>query len=493
MTGSKYIDTTVDTAMAHGWTNSLRTRYAGLPFFMEMQGGECIPFDPWWLKKNGFIKSTTMLIYGPLDHGKSAFIKMLAFRLAMLVWGFSLFRLVINDRKPEGTEGEYGALSRLFDCTPYSMRDMQINPFERSLFLAKPDSREPYELGLLDLAQVLCEYEFGPQTPIERYALRVALYDMLHADDEAAWSPERLQRISGSLLPEMKDGYHKHLDARLVAQTAEQLERVTDVEVKQRIIARTTELVSVEPNIPFEVLRDAGVANAARLGSLLHGPLGSMFGVKHSLYGMLTQRLVDKDWRGMLPNAETLMHILETRIKTIATDMHRVDLLPHMDISDELHKSMDNLMFAEMKSYEREVARSMPTLQVDGTHAPNSILKGGKDSPLYNIGEKIIDNTALTFYGRMPNKKSLLDEIQDRETLTNAQRKELPHFQQYVFGAKFGKNEPWMQLHPLATDLDQLFIGSNQAVEDIMNRPSTLSPDDMRRFAEKNGLTYVGP
>ncbi|MBW4078796.1 MAG: hypothetical protein HIU84_09905, partial [Acidobacteria bacterium] len=116
MPGPKFVDTTVDTAMAQPWASSIGTRYRGVPLGIDMKDGRMINFDPWWLKANGFLKSTTAIAYGPLDHGKSAMLKIIAWRLAMFVMGFSLFKLVINDRKPEGSDGEYGALSRAFGC-----------------------------------------------------------------------------------------------------------------------------------------------------------------------------------------------------------------------------------------------------------------------------------------------------------------------------------------------------------------------------------------
>lgn len=493
MTGPRQIGTTADTVRGHGFIDPVGTDYKGVPLFLNVRSKAVVNFDPWWLKNNDYIGATIMLVTGLLKAGKSALIKMMAFRLALLVMGYDTFRLVINDRKPEGSESEYDALSRAFGCIPYVMRHRRVNPFERRLFLHSENDNEVYALGLISLAETLCEYDDGPISGRSRMALRVAMYAMLTKYDEAAWSPELLRRIAGSLTEELRKGYLNELDKQLISETAQRLELVKhDPALTTQVMGQVSELTETSWNYTQAEIEEGGKDIANRLGHLLGSESGAMFGSQHSIYEMLTQPLVDKDWRGLSDKSETLMHIIENKIKMNAAELHRTDMLPHMEISDELHKSMDNLLYARTMAYFTEIARSMSTLFVFSTHSFDSIRKGGAGSEPYGLGNKIIQNTPLVFYGKPPQNPTLLAEYAARERLSRKEASLLARLPRQVFGMRYGESEPFMFVHPVATEFDRKYlIGTDSASEGVENRPSN-TPEDLKRFAWQNGLTYIG-
>ena len=494
MSGPRQVGTTADTVRGHGFISPVGVKYQGIPLFVDMRDKSIVNFDPWWLKNNGYIGATIALITGVLNAGKSALIKMMVFRLALYIMGYEIFRVTINDRKPEGSEGEYGALSRIFGCVPYTMRERRVNPFERRLFLRHKDDSEVYALALVSLAETLCEYDDHPLTSKSRLALRVAMYGMLTMYSETNWSPELLRRIAGSLTPEMFSGYLANMDQQLITETTARLEFVKhDPNLVAELEQEIHDVTTSPWNYTYEEIVESGKDIANRLGHLLGSESGEMFGGQHSIYEMLTQPLVDKDWRGLSDKSETLMHIIENKIKMTAGELNRTDLLPHVEISDELHRSMDNLLYARTQAYFTEIARSMATFFIFSTHSFNSIRKGGVGSELYGLGNKIIQNTPLVFYGTPPRDPALLNEYRAREELTQREGRKLARTEPQVFGVKYGERQPFMYLHALATQFERKYlIDTNSASEGVENRPSADDPQQMARFAQVNGLTYLG-
>ncbi len=491
MRGPSFVGPTSLVALGHPFASSEAQQYPGVPLGINIRNGRLVMLDPWLLQVTGVISATTVLILAQLKHGKSALVKMLAARSYMLSMGYSIMRIAINDYKPEDSSSEYGALAKFFESKPFTMRDMRVNPFERRLFLNSNDSHDAYELGLLGIAQLLCEYDATEMNEIERYAMRIAMYGMISQGNDLTWSPEKLQRIAGSLQPATMEGYHDVLDAKLVAQVEENLRRVGDPEIQQHIRAEIKELVSIKRNVPFGVIRDAGIRVEARLGNLLEGPLGGMFGAKNSLYDTLTQRAVNKDWRGMNPKAETLMRMLDTQIKIMAGELNRKDLLPHIEIDDEQHRAMSNLQYARQRAYFTEIARGMHTLHMGVTHSFDSIRQGGVDSEQFRLGEKIIRNTGLFMYGRLDEASAR--EVQAREHISDVDRMMLTALPKRTFGFKLGDNEFMQFVRVVATPLERAtLIDSNSATRGIVQRPTLDSPNDMLAFANANGLEYIG-
>lgn len=494
MKGPSLVGPTSLIALGHPFASSEGRQFPGVPLGINIRNGRLVMFDPWLLRTLGLISSTQLLVLAKLEHGKSALVKMLAVRLYLLSMGYSTMRIVINDYKPENTGSEYGALAKFFESKPFTMRDMRINPFERRLFLNSGDDKNGYELGMLNIAQLLCEYDTTEMDEMQRYALRIAMYGMLSSVGEQAWSPEALARVASSLQDEVIDGYHASLDRKLVTQIKETLMRVEDPEVRRSIEERIEALVRTPHNIQVQEIQDAGIHVGARLDNLLNGPLGGMFGAKNSLYDTLTQRAVNKDWRGMNPAAETLMRMLDTQIKIMAGELNRKDLLPDIEIDDEQHRAMSNLQYARQRAYFTEIARGMKTLHMGVSHTLDSIRPGNTDSESYRLGDKIIRNTGLIIYGRQDAANTaMLREIQRREGISDNDLQTLTILPPHTFGFKLGENEYMQFVRVIATPLElQTLIQSNSAVSEMVNRPSLTSPEDLMAFAEANKIDYLG-
>lgn len=494
MKASCFVETTAQLALSHPFISPEKNDYPGILLGINVRSRKLVFFDPWLLRKLGIAHSTYACTMGPKGGGKSGLQKMVSMRLMTLSAGYETLRVMINDYKPEDKESEYAAMTRLCRSTVFSMRDMSINPFEPRLFLDPRNEDQVYEFGILQMAKIICEFEKEAElSPSEHYALRVAVAHMLANYHMTQWSPDLLERIAGSLTIEMRDHYQAALDEKLRKNSEARLKLVEDPAVKQQIAAGLNELTGTAWNYTLSEIVDAGKQIAAMLGKALHGAYAAMFGATHSLYDTLTQRAITKDWRGMDPRAESLMRIIDTTIRVSAVELNRTDLLPHIELDDEKHRSMDNLSYARTHSFFSEIARGVHTFNIGGTHTFDSIRKGAVGSELYNLGERIINNMAYVFYGRQPNNPRILEEIRRREGLSASDTNMLAHLPKYTFGVKFGETEPMRFIRVIATPMDvRDLIQSDSAAERMLTRPNIFMPDDLARYARLNGIEYVG-
>ncbi|MBM3209777.1 hypothetical protein FJZ39_00300 [Candidatus Saccharibacteria bacterium] len=484
---SVFANTTRDMVMGHPFHVPARTRFGGIPLGVDIFSRRPFFFDPWLLKEMGIIHSTFGLVLGHKDAGKSATMKMVALRLMLLSAGYESARVATNDYKPEGAESEYGALSRVMHSTVFEMARMQVNPLEKRLFIGDDD--RVHAIGMVEMAQTLCEFGNDSESLRGHHgtALRIAMYMMLQLE-EVFWTPHTFHKLLRSLPDDLIRGYHNRLDndlGRQLSSRAKVLEGRSSG-LKNQI----TNLVETPDNYNVQDIQAAGDQVAAMLGRVLYGAYGGMFGDRHSLYEMLTQRVITKDWRGILPEAETLMRIIDTRVKMSAIETNRVDLLPHIELDDEKHKAMTNRVYAESHSYFSEIARGVHTMNLSATHRLASIRPGAVGSHLYNLGNTIINNLGFVFIGSQGNDPEVLSDLKARYDFSETELSMIAKLPPHVFAIKLGESEPVSFVKIMATPMDFEVIKSNAATERILNRPDVFNTEDLQRYAQTNGLDY---
>lgn len=477
-------------ALGHPFVAPAYNNVPGIPIGIDVLTRSVVYFDPWMLKDAGLINSAYGILLGPKGHGKSATLKIFAIRLMMLSAGFQTMRTAINDYKPEGQESEYGEFSRVCQSKVFSIANMSINPFEARLY--HNSDKTTYELGILGTAEVLCEFSKGSElTGHENTALRIALGIMLR-QDEQLWSPFMLYKVVRSITNEQIDNYFHELDKQLYAQVLSRIETVRSTEQKKEIENQLGAASFAADNYSTDEIRHAGDRVSTLLGNILNGSYAGMFGNKDSLYDTLTQRAVTKDWRGVQPKAETLMRLIDTRIKISAIENNRLDLLPHIELDDEKHKSMDNLTYAKSHSYMSEIARGVHTCNLSATHRLASIRKGAVGSELYRLGDTVISNLGFALIGRQDNDPDVLNELKDRYALSDANTKLLTAMPPFHFGLKLGVSEPLRIIKVFATPLEMRMLGTNGATDRMITRPDVYSAHDLERFARESNITFVG-
>lgn len=491
--------TTSLTAMAHPFIGSWGTPFdCGVVLGINVRTREPEYFNPWAMKKAGVIDAMLGLFLGQIKHGKSMAMKVLAIRLMMLTAGYQTVRTVINDYKPEGDASEYGAFSRVTQSIVHRIAEMQINPLEERLFASKGD--KAYELGVLSMAKVIAE--FGKKQKLighEDTVLRIAVYTMLRYDP-AVWGLGLLAKLLRSITLDQIAQYYRELDGKLQSQLEERVNTLIQLghdgniaEARRTtshadVIGQIDQLVTAKDNTNLTDIQLAGDRVSAYLDSILQGSFGRMLGDKHSLYDMSTQRAVTKDWRGVGSEAETLMRIIDTSFKTSAIENHQLDLLPHLEIDDEQHKSMGNLTYAESKAFFGEITRGTHMCSLGASHRLASLRKGGEGSELYGYGSTVINNLGFVGIGRQVNDKAALKELQDRYGFTDTERDGLAFLPKRVFAMKYGESQPIRYIQVVATPMEIKMGHSEAAIDRVMEHPNLSSSDDMSRYAQVNGL-----
>lgn len=475
-------------AMGHPFVGTTPPAAMGVPFAIDVRTRELVYFDAWLLKNLGVIHSAFGLVIAPKGYGKSSTLKILAIRMMMIAAGYDMLRMSINDHKPEGSSSEYAKLGEVTRSTPYRINDMSVNVFDPRLF-RRPDGSFN-ELGLLGIAQMICEYVLGDRL-IGNFgvALRVCMYKMLQYD-EAAWSPHLLMKLLLSMAQEDVDSYYRNLDGKIVAQLTQRGN--TTAATKAMMQDQLTDVAGRTNNVPLADIQSAGFFVSTLLDTVLNGQYGHMFGNQHSLYDILTQRAVIKDWRDVPPEAETLLRSIETAIKTSAIESNRLDLLAHVELDDEKHKSMENPVYARSHSFFSEIARGTHVCNLSATHQLNSIRKGGNGSELHRLGETVIDNLGFVLIGQQPNKKEVLGELQDRYRLSTPDTRQLATLPKFTFGMKLGDQQKMRFIRVFATPSEMKILPTDSATDRMVDRPMVLSQENLAAFAAENGIKYLG-
>lgn len=462
----------------------------GVPWLIDIFSREVIMFDPWALKDAGIINSAYGIFLGPKGHGKSTAMKTLAHRLMLLPAGYDMMKIAINDYKPEGKGSEYELFAKKHRSKPFRIAEAEVNPLESRLF--SPPGSGVYEAGVVRMAEMLCRYgNNGTLTSVQAEAMRVSVYMMLTMR-ELAWSPRTLQQCTFRITRTDIDNYKRTLKGKLYHQVENRLVRIDNSYIRKAVFRDLRSLTNRSDNTSYEEIISAGVQVGAMLGNLLDGSFGRMFGSKYSLYEMMTQRATTYDWRGVSREAETLMRIILTEVKVAAIETNRLDLVPHIELDDERHKSMGNLFYAQSTSYFSEIARGVHTCNLSATHRLSSIRKGGVGSELYMLGDTIINNNGFIAIGRHKPNDETLKELQDMHDISSPDLIKITTMPRRTFAIKLGDEQRirFGQTFVLPSELD--FQMTDSATDRMLDRPNLLNPETLERFARQNGIVYLG-
>lgn len=463
----------------------------GVPIMIDIRTREVIVFDPWLLKLAAIIHSAYGIVLGPKGHGKSSLLKILANRLCLLTAGYDMLRVAINDYKPEGSASEYALLTKHMRSKVFAIAMMRVNPFESRLFVAP--GKETHELAILRIAEILFEFINGiPSVGANAEAVRTGVAKMLKRDP-IFWSPELLFDCLRTLDDADIADYQATLKIKLVDEMNGRLERVRESNraVREDITDQINSVRETGSNLRYDEIKQAGIFMSQQLGNILHGSYGSMFGNEHSLYDMMTQRVATLDWRGVGKQAEALMRIILTEVKVAAIETNRLDLLPHIELDDEKHQSMGNLVYARSHSYMSEIGRGVHTCNLSATHRFRSIRRGGMGSELYDLGNTIIDNLGFAFIGKHEVTDPGLAEICERYDLSETDRGLIPMLPDYTFGIKLG-NQRMRYGRVFALPSEMGFLPTDSATDRMTTRPGVIQPEQLAEFARRNGIAYIG-
>ncbi len=471
----------------------------GMPIGIDVFSRELICLDPAWDKMMGYIDSMFFLFFGVKGYGKSSTLKILLIRLAMLTAGFEELRVAINDHKvlkQDRADGsrehgmEYDSIAHIMGCTPFVMSRMRVNPFDYRI--CKTYSQ------LLAMAQLLASFSTTDKLDVRtKRALRVAVLRMYYMNREL-WSPAMLLDIIRTLREEDVDVYHRRARRLLIVEHSQRRRRLKatskftdaelrklDVEFKDQL-AREVTISTPETLAAKEKLFDL-------LDDVFSGPDAEIFGDSHSMFDMYGQRACVKQWVGFASggDGETIMRTLDAQLKTFIIENGMTELLPHMELNDELHKGLANPVSAEAIAWLSKIARSLPLIWLGASQRPTDLLKGLPDSPHYRAGESILDDNGATFLARMRGKPAFLDELQERYMLTAPQRVLLPNLPKYTMFLKGSEEHPATLMRVFATAAELPLLKTDQSNEQLLMRPGIGSIEAIEAYANANGVRLL--
>lgn len=451
----------------------------GVPIGIDMMTRQLVYFDPWYLKSIGAIHSAQGLFIADKGIGKSATMKIFTVRLGTLSAGYQAMRMSVNDHKNEGEQMEYTPLIETIGAKVFTMASMRVNPLDYRLC--------PKLSNLIDMAIMLCSFSTAQLDIVAKTALRVAVYRMYRMDKEL-WSLSLLHAIVRSMMLEDVDAYFR--DSSVVLRE-EQHDRLKELDLQN-----LSEQYSEIDERSFSVDRNEIVHAATRvyhiLDDLVSGEDAELFGTSRGLYEMYTQRANGKNWSGLTARGETIMRTLDAKIKSYAIENRDYRLIAHLELDDERHRSIDNLANARASAYFSKVARAVPTCNISATHRLGDLRKGGYGSEAYNLGDSIINDMGFVMIGRQRNSKTIIDELHEKYRLSTVQRDYLPALPPYCFMFKLGEEFEPTFVRIFATPMELSIIQTDSANESMLSRPDVMSPADLQRYADTNGVRYLG-
>lgn len=471
----------------------------GVPIGLDVYSGEVVYFDPVWMKDQGIIDSMMFGFFGVKGFGKSATLKMLAVRYAMWTAGFDQLRIAINDHKvlrqerKDGSteyEMEYDSLAKVVGCERFIMSQQRVNPFDRRLTRTYSQ--------LLAMAQVLAG--FSPHdtlTARKRRALRVAVLKMFRKNPYL-WSPNMLLECVRTMDRQDVDDYHQHHRDLMVEEHKARMARlallIEDKHELERIDAefkvQLTRDITLDPVVTLNAKEDV----FDLLDDIFSGPDAELFGDSSNLYDMYGQRAVVRLWTGFATGGmgETIMRTLDSQLRIFAIENGLLNLLPHLELDDERHRSFENIVNARVSVFLSKIARSLEWINLSATHRPNDLLKGSVGSEHYKLGESLIDDFGGVMLARQRGKKAHLDELQERYRLTDKQRSLLPVLPKYTMYLKGGEEHhpTLVRLIALEHELKHV-LKTDQSNERMLTRPGLSSIEAIEQYAKVNGVKLL--
>jgi len=466
---------------------------AGVPIGIDVETKALVLFDPWWLKQCGLIHSTRGAFIADKSFGKSTALKILALRLSMLAAGYDDPRLWINDHKTEGDRMEYSRIASLTGAKEFRMASMGVNPFDSRLC--------PNLSNLIDMAMLLCSFaEDGTKmAPRTKLALRAAVFRMFKGN-KLLWSPSVLLTIAASLnsndvrayVREGRDLLQREHEARMERLQALDLNEVEKAEALSQVENEFKSLLYRDMTLDFDGIAAESTNVFATLDDVFSGADAGIFGDSSSLYDMYTQHTVNRIWTGFTPRGERMMRAIDGKISIYGIENHQLDLVPHINLDDEAHKSMSNPENAAIMAYLSNIGRSVRTCHLSASPRLNDMRHGNIGSRHWEDGQTVVDGLGFLAVSRQPNNPAILAEIQERARLTNTWRDALTELPRYTFLFKLGQEVEPTVVKMFATPLELAEIQTDAASEAILRRPNLEDADDLRYYAKRNGVIFLG-
>lgn len=384
---------------------------------------------------------------------------------------------------------EYDTIARLMGCEPFVMSAMRVNPFDSRI--CKTYSQ------LLAMATLLASFGGLDRLDVRtKRTLRVAVLRMFKRDP-IFWTPAGLLDTVRTLCEQDVADYHDGSRSILIREYAS----------KRRVLRRTLnkeDLAKADQDFRAMLDREITLSSELTLAGKEHlfdllddvfsGPDADLFGDSHGMFDMYAQRASVRQWTGFASGGigETIMRTLDAQLRSFAIENGQMELLAHLELDDERHRSISNIVNARASAYFSKIARSLPIVNLSATQRMSDLRKGDVGSEHYLLGESIIDDLGGVLLARQRGSKAALDEIQERYVLTNTQRAMLPRLPKYTMFLKPSEEYPASLMQVFATPTELPLLKTDQSNEQLLKRPGIAVLRNIERYAEINGVKLIG-
>lgn len=482
--GRVFMGTPESAAMMQPWISPAPLCYTGIPIGIDLRTHRVVYFDPWMLKRLGFISATLFLVEGEKGGGKSTLMKSLGVRLSMMQAGVEpasgepqFMRVRVHDRKPEDGDPEYKPLTDFLHSNVVSLnRAASINLFDPAMKMDEAD--------LLETAVNVCEMASGqPLAGFPLLALQIAVYRMLTEFSNVA-SPEILEVILRGLSTTDIDSYYQTHNERVITQLLERFDGESD-------IIRALRSNFGRQNVPAQEFERDAALMASYIGRVLRGDFGHIFGGHNSLREMLSQPMVTFDWTGLNEKARSMLAAMMWKWQTVALANNDLDLIPHISFRDEEHEAFRNLMYVRFMADSVTKARAYHTAEFISTQDELKLTTSGEEgSEIRRLTESIRRGIDTRFITRLPQDDAVLNHM-SQLGISDLDVHMLTKLPIGCFGLKV-PDRPILFFQHILTPSEFPLIQTDSANTRMTTRVPVLSNGELQRWVNQNGSTTVG-
>jgi hypothetical protein len=356
----------------------------GIPLLVDVNTGEHQAFDPWNLNALRIVRSTVLMVYADIMHGKTTTAISMCERLGYRRGrGGRKLRITGDVHRLNDDVAEMEGLAQFYNTNLIDLSRYELNILDPKMKMTFPQ--------LLGMLRRVLEHVFERKLSVaEREALRRGL----RATQKLFGDATDLEKMAFVL---------RNMDSATFAELW--LEKVAELvdkwQADQKAAALLAKARGSKHRITPGVLK-ACQNLASQIEELLDGEYRGVFGGQHSVSDVLEQRCVLFDYSRLSDEAKVIVQVMmwEWRAAGMVNNDPRFKF--DIDIHDENHNNWQFEVYARaMHKYLKQV-RSFGTFVILLTHRPQDYQSVGKKSSwVYQLATNMTRDIDMALVGRL--------------------------------------------------------------------------------------------
>jgi hypothetical protein len=379
------------------------------------QTGRLMFFDPPTLMQQRQINGMVFQIIAPRNHGKSTLMKSLGTRSLAIQAGLTQgvperMRVEVNDRKPEGDEGEgeYGPYGRFVRAKTIELAKIPaINIFKLHPNLANKQQH------VHEIAIRLCELDKeAPLDAEERFVLLMAVNKMF-ANYTDIVGPDVLEFVLATMTEADQTAYFKDRDRKLLKDHAAKLKFNHRLEMAIHAVMNQHYENSDKRNLDWNHLKQVAGRLSVHVANSQQGQSGGIIGGTTALHELLTAERIVWDWTGVPKKARTILEYIRQDTQELALSHPELRIMPHVRLGDEERSAGNDEIHLRHRLEFVEKARAFKTMDWVSVQFEKgfSTTLGAEGSVERGIADLINQGTGARFFGKQPYDEETLNDL----------------------------------------------------------------------------------